>query len=87
MGRKRIEDGGGIHLTKSASIDSMFMRFRFDAVFVDRENRVTKTVPNIRPWWFAFGGRGAKDTIELPAGTIATTGTQVGDLLEYNDPA
>jgi hypothetical protein len=86
MGRKRIEDGGGLLLTKSASIHSFFMRFRFDAVFVDRDNRVTKTVPNMRQWWAAFGGRGAKDTIELPSGTIAASGTERGDLIEYTEP-
>ncbi len=86
MGRKRIEDGGGLFLTHSASIHSFFMRFRFDAIFVDREGRVTKIVPSMRQWWIAFGGRGAKDVIELPAGTAARTNTRPGDLLEYGDP-
>ncbi|MHB8375940.1 MAG: DUF192 domain-containing protein [Dehalococcoidia bacterium] len=86
MGRKRIEDGGGLFLTHSASIHSFFMRFRFDAIFVDREDRVTKIVPSMRQWWIAFGGRGAKDVIELPAGTAARTNTRPGDLLEYGDP-
>ena len=36
MGRRRIEEGGGLLLTKSGSIHSFFMRFRFDAVFVDQ---------------------------------------------------
>ena len=87
MGRKRIEDGGGLLLTKSGSIHSMFMRFRFDAIFVDRENRVTKVVPSMRQWWIAFGGRGAKDTIELTAGAAERTGTVAGDQIEYGDPS
>lgn len=87
MLRARIEDGGGLLLTRSSSIHSWWMRFRFDAVFVDRDNRVTKVVPSMRQWWVAFGGRGAKDVIELPAGTAAATGTVAGDQLEYADPA
>ena len=87
MGRKAIEDGGGLLLSRSASIHSCFMRFRFDAIFLDRENRVTKVVPSMRQWWVAFGGRGAKDVIELPAGTAERTGTQRGDLIEYGNPA
>lgn len=83
MMRAGIRDGGGIFITHSASIHSFFMRFRFDAVFVDKENRVTRIVPSMRQWWVAFGGRGAKDVIELPAGTAAATGTQPGDLLTY----
>jgi uncharacterized membrane protein (UPF0127 family) len=86
MGRKRIEDGGGILLTRSASIHSFFMRFRFDAIFLDRDNRVVKVVPAMRQWWIAFGGRGAKDTLELPAGIAAATGTQPGDLLLFEPP-
>jgi uncharacterized membrane protein (UPF0127 family) len=83
MGRKRIDEGGGLFITKSASIHSFFMRFRFDAVFIDRENRVVSVTPSMRQWWVAFGGRGAKDVIELPAGVAAATGTQRGDLLEF----
>ena len=86
MGRRAIEEGGGLFLTHSASIHSFFMRFRFDAIFVDRDDRVTKVVPSMRPWWLAFGGRGAKDVIELPAGTAARTHTQPGDRLEYGEP-
>src|SRR5574338_753592 len=87
MMRKRIEDGGGLLLTRSSSIHSFWMRFRFDAVFVDRDNRVTKVVPSMRQWWIAFGGRGARDVIELPAGAAAATGTVAGDQLEYGEPA
>ena len=85
MGRKSLDDGAGLLLTKSSSIHSFFMRFRFDAVFVDRDNRVVKIVPSMRQWWIAFGGRGAKDTIELPAGTAERTETRVGDQLTYAD--
>ena len=87
MMRARIEDGGGLLLTSGSSIHSFWMRFRFDAVFVDRDNRVTKVVPSMRQWWVAFGGRGAKDVIELPNGVAAATGTVPGDQLEYGDPA
>ncbi len=86
MGRKQLNDGDGILLTKSASIHSCFMRFRFDAIFLDNENRVVKIVPSMRPWWFAFGSRGAKDTLELPAGAAERTNTQTGDTLVFDDP-
>ena len=87
MGRKGVEDGGGLLLAKSASIHSFFMRFRFDAIFIDRDNRVTKVVPAMRQWWIAFGGRGAKDVIELRAGVAERTGTQPGDTLAFGEPS
>ncbi len=85
MGRKGVDNGGGILLTKTASIHSFFMRFRFDAIFIDRENRVVKIVPAMRQWWIAFGGRGAKDVIELPAGVAERTRTQPGDTLVFEE--
>src|SRR5439155_14881263 len=68
MGRAGVEEGGGLLLTRSSSIHSFFMRFRFDAIFLDKEDRVVKIVPSMRQWWIAFGGRGARDVLELPAG-------------------
>jgi hypothetical protein len=87
MGRNGVEEGGGLLLTRSASIHSFFMRFRFDAVFLDQESRVVKIVPAMRQWRVAFGGRGAKDVLELPAGVAAATGTQPGDRLTFEEPA
>jgi uncharacterized membrane protein (UPF0127 family) len=86
MGRKGVENGGGILMTKSASIHSFFMRFRFDAIFLDRENRVVKIVPSMRQWSIAFGGRGAKDTLELAAGAAERSGTVAGDVLAFEEP-
>lgn len=87
MGRRGVEDGGGLLITRSASIHSFFMRFRFDAIFIDGDGRVVKIVPSMRQWWVAFGGKGAKDVLELPAGVAARTNTQPGDLLAFEDPA
>lgn len=85
MGRKRVADGSGLLLTRSASIHSFFMRFRFDAIFLDKDDRVVKIVPAMRQWWIAFGGRGAKDTLELPPGVAERTGSQAGDLLVFEE--
>ena len=86
MGRRALPTGGGLLLTRSSSIHSFFMRFRFDAIFVDRDDRVVKIVPAMRQWWIAFGGKGARDVIELPAGIAEATGTQPGDQLRYDAP-
>lgn len=87
MLKKGVEEGGGLLLTPSASIHSFFMRFRFDALFLDRDGRVTKVVPAMKPWRVAFGGRGAKDVLELPAGVAEQTATTAGDLLSFDEPA
>ena len=56
-------------------------------IFIDKDNRVVKIVPGMRQWWLAFGGRGAKDVIELPAGIAERTGTQPGDILAFEGPS
>lgn len=58
-----------------------FMRFAIDAVFIDRSGRVVRVAADLPPWRLATAARGARDVIELPAGTAARTGTQAGDEL------
>ena len=60
-----------------------FMRFAIDAVFLDRAGRVVKVAADLPPWRLAIAARGARDVLELPAGTAARTGTQVGDELVF----
>ncbi len=61
----------------------MFMRFAIDAVFVDRARRVVKVSERLRPWVIAVVARSGDEVLELPAGTVAQTHTQVGDELQY----
>ena len=62
-----------------------FMRFPIDALFLDRNGRVVRAVPDLRPWVPAVAARGAKEVVELRAGTIARSGTQAGDDLVFED--
>ena len=78
MLKSRLEAGEGLRIEPCGSIHMMFMRFPIDAVFYDREGRVTRVARNVRPWiGFAFGGKGAHGVIELPAG--AAPDLQPGD--------
>jgi uncharacterized membrane protein (UPF0127 family) len=63
----------------------LFMRFAIDAVFLDRAGRVVRIAAALPPWHLATAARGARDVLELPAGTAARTGTQAGDELVFED--
>jgi uncharacterized protein len=76
-----LETGEGLLLPGATSIDTTFMRYVMDAVFVDGEARVTKVVHDMRPWRMAWFARGAKDCIELPAGAARASATEEGDEL------
>jgi len=83
---KQLAPGAGLDIRPCGSIHMMFMRFPIDAVFYDRQFRVTKVAPNLRAWTgLAMGGKGAKGVLELPAG--AATGVQPGDQLEFEATA
>lgn len=72
MLRRSLPPGGALVIEPCSSIHMMFMRFPIDAVFYDRDYRVTKVARRVRPWvGVAAGGRGTRGVIELPAGAAA----------------
>jgi uncharacterized membrane protein (UPF0127 family) len=79
--RPSIRSGEGLLLTKTATITMLGMRFPIDVVFIDRAWRVAGVGQTVAPWTLMRSCRGAEATLELPAGTVAATGTDVGDQL------
>jgi uncharacterized membrane protein (UPF0127 family) len=88
MGRPSLPDGAGLWLPESNGIHMMFMRFPIDAVFVGRPAadglRPVVSVHRGLPAWRGLVPlvRGAHGVLELPVGTIETSGTVVGDQVE-----
>jgi uncharacterized membrane protein (UPF0127 family) len=85
MGRPSLPAGSGLWLPASNGIHMMFMRFAIDAVFVGKPDAEgTRPVVSVHPGLAAWRGlvplvRGAHGVLELPVGTIAASGTAVGD--------
>jgi uncharacterized membrane protein (UPF0127 family) len=85
MGRKKLAPGEALDIRPCGSIHMMWMRFAIDAVFYNKDFRVTKVARNVRPWiGFAGGGKGAHGVIEMAAGTAGDI--KPGDLLEFSGP-
>lgn len=76
-----LREGEGLLLPGANSIDTTFMKYDMDAVFIDGRKRVTRIVHAMKPWRIVPLARGAKDCIELPAGAAFVSGTEVGDEL------
>ena len=86
LGRASLPQGDGMLFRGEPSIHSAFMRFRFDAIFMDRDLRVVGIAEDIPPWR-TRSARGARNILELAAGEIARTGVAVGDqLAEVEEP-
>jgi hypothetical protein len=80
LGRASLPAGSGMLFRGESSIHSAFMRFEFDAVFMDRELRVVGLAERIPPWR-ARAAKGARNILELAAGEISRTGVTIGDQL------
>ena len=78
----RLETGQGLLLPGATTIDTTFMGYPIDLVFLDRSLRVTRVVADMRPWRMVLRAYGGRDCLELPSGAAATSLTQAGDQLE-----
>ena len=87
LGRNSLAKDEGLWIERSPSIHMFFMRFAIDAVFVGADGRVTKVVPNLKPWRVVWWAPGARDCLELAAGVAARSGTRPGDELRLVDDA
>lgn len=84
LGRDQLPGGHGLYLDHCQSIHSFFMRFPFDALFVDKKWRILHAIqamPANRASRHVWRARGI---FELPAGVIQATDTQIGDTLEFS---
>jgi uncharacterized protein len=94
MGRSALGSGEGLWLTGTNSIHMSFMRFPIDCVFLsapspdpDASRTVVGVRRAVRPWrGVVLPVRDARDTLELPVGTVDASGTEVGDVIRI-EPA
>lgn len=84
MGRRSLAPGHGLLIRPSNGVHTFWMRFTIDVLLLDREHRVLSVYGNLRPFRLTALNWKASAALELPAGTIAATTTQVGDLLEFD---
>jgi len=83
LGRERLEAGEAIYIEPCTSIHSFFMRFAFDALFIDRKFRVVHLIENMPPWRISRWVPRARGVIELPAGTVRRTLTALQDEISF----
>ncbi len=77
-----LEPGEGLWITPCEGVHTFFMKFPIDVVFLSRDKRVLKIRPNMVRSRISLNLL-AHSVLELPAGTLAETGTQRGDQLEF----
>ena len=84
LGRSGLDAGEGLWIQPSSGVHTVFMRFPIDVVGLDRERKVVKLWPDLVPYRLTSIQTKISSVIELPAGQIAATATELGDSLEIS---
>lgn len=84
LGRRGLNNGEALHIIPCTSIHSFFMKFRFDAIFINKKNEVVCLIENMPAWRVSKICFSAYSVIELPSGVIKQTETKFGDILEFS---
>ena len=80
LGRASMPPSEAIILRPASSIHTLFMRFALDVLYLDREDRIVKVVPNLVPYRFSAAKK-AHTVLEMTSGATAGMDLQPGDQL------
>jgi uncharacterized protein len=83
--KKSLEAGEGLWIIPCKDIHSIGMKFAFDALFLDKDLKVVHLIERMKPLRISPLVRGAKTVLEVDAGVIAASQTQVGDELAFEE--
>lgn len=83
LGAHQLDPGAGLWIAPCEAVHTFGMKMAIDVVFLDKAFRVKKLIPNLRPWRMA-ASLSARSVLELAPGTIAESGTQIGDILRFS---
>ena len=81
---KSLDAGHGLWIDPCPSVHTFFMKFAIDLVYLDKRLRVRKVRYAVPPWRVS-GCLWARSVLELPAGSVAETGTKPGDQLSVEE--
>ncbi len=75
----RIPEGRG---RRGSGIHMFFMRIPLDVLFLDEEKVVVDEV-HLKPWQMYNPKKPARFVVELQKGTLKSSGTEIGDELDF----
>jgi len=79
LGRNKLKSGEALVIKPCNAVHTFFMNFSIDLLFVDRQDRIVKVVQAMPPFRLSSISLKASYVIELPAGSISSTQTKIGD--------
>ena len=90
MGTKRLPPGEAVFFEGSKlipcnSIQTCFMRFPLDVIFLDSSMKVRSVLRDVKPWRMTWPVAGAVTAIEFNAGSLKPDLIEIGDQLHVGD--
>jgi hypothetical protein len=85
MGRPEPANGEGMLLSPCQSVHMYWMKYPLDVAFLAADGRVVEAYHGLQPSNRSRWHRDAHQALELRAGALAETGTEVGHRLELLD--
>lgn len=84
MGTKAasFRSGDGLWIVPCRGVHTFAMKFPIDVIYLDARKRVVHMEQNLRPWRVAKVSLRAASVLELPADTLRSSQTVVGDEID-----
>src|SRR2546423_7901483 len=83
LGTRSLAQGDGLLIMPCNSIHSFFMQYPFDAVFLDKRGVAVHLIRAMKPQRVSRIVFSGHSVLELPAGVIEQTQTQLGDEIHW----
>ena len=87
LNRSGLNAGEALWIVPSRGVHTCWMRFAIDVVALDDHGVVVDQVSALKPWRIRLPRRGTAGVLELPAGALDATGTQIGHRIELSGDA
>ncbi len=82
--RKKLGPEEALWLVPGKGIHTIGMKFAIDVIFLDRDKKVVSVVADLVPYRSTGIVFKAHSCVELPAGTIKKSHTEIGDQLDVS---
>jgi uncharacterized protein len=82
LSRDGLEPGEGLWIIPSRGVHTCWMRFPIDVIALDARGVIIDRVVDMKPWRIRFPRRGTAGVLELRAGALDASGTEVGHRIE-----
>ncbi len=86
LGQKVISSNEAIWIVPCKGIHTIGLKFSIDVIFLDGGNRVIHLIPHLKQNKLSPLKLRAQSVLELAVGSIAATGTEIGDRLLIRGP-